>query len=686
MPTDLARLRELRRRAEERNSSFVNDLIPFLRDDKTCCRLPSKKHESDISVTTACTCLMASVLTRQLKRFYRSPEHADAERAAKDAFMVLVQAPWITAGLPETNSFTRMLVLRTAGILREAGIVSDDDLLDLKHLNQTIPEIAREMLADQPQSFNVANFGPKPAIAYWFLDALDHLVIDPSHDQLKQLTTWAVEEFRREFSYVVANYDAMLDPVAMIMAACVVRRLHRWRVLGKLPEEAYGILPPIAELRHAVVQLFAFQGKSGIWPKYFPLFNYPVDGTLNYCFTFEFLEAIVAEFSDTATEIFDSDVVLRGLDLAIRWCNENRLQFYHSGSVFYGWNSGTQIKHLRDGIPESWATATIHMFLVRLREGLSEAIDESVIAAWANPHEPEDWDLLIDAPLAIRDHNTSLKKVLETQILEHIKPHRRSRRSYRSEPIDGRRSAVLFGPPGTSKTTIVRALADKLNWPYVEITPSDFVGNGMEQIHARITEVFRDLSDLAGAVVLFDEMDALATKRDAAQQLDVVRQLLTTGMLPKLADLSRRKQIIYFMNTNHRRDIDPAIMRAGRFDMLLHVVPPTWDDKLNRLERLYPVEGSELVAIKAKLEEFTKDQLRERAILDRFTFSEMKSFLEHIQMLPLEGTVLSEKLAKWKREEFLQLVEEWGGKFIVLKDPSPALEEFNEDRQASALQ
>jgi hypothetical protein len=696
MPIDVARLRELRRLVEERVSSFVDDLKPFLRRDYTCCRLPSKKDEADVSVTTACTCLMAAVITRQLERLYRSPDMDDPKKAAKEAartaFENIMQSSWVTAGLPENNNFTRMLVLRVAGVFKNSEIVTDEDLQELKHQDKTIREFAGEMLAAGSQSFNVGEFGPKPAIAYWFLDALDNLGITPSPEQLSALTTWAVDEFRREFSYVVANYDAMLDPVAMVMAACVVQRLHRWRALGRLPKEAYGLLPPIAELRHAVVQLFAFQGKSGIWPKYFPLFNYPADGTLNYCFTFEFLEAIATEFSDPNTKLFDSDAVLKGIELAIRWCNENRLQFYSSGSAFYGWNSGTQIKLLREGIPESWATAAIHMFLARVQESLSAAIDAAVIVAWIKPHEPEDWDRLIDAPLTIRDQPTSLKKELDKQILQHIQPHpKRLRTSYRTNPISGRRSAVLFGPPGTSKTTIVRALADKVNWPYVEITPSDFVGRGMEQIHARTTEIFRDLSDLAGAVVLFDEMDALAAKRDVGheqqEQLDVVRQLLTTGMLPKLADLFRRKQIVYFMNTNHRRDIDSAIMRAGRFDILLHVAPPTWDDKLNGLRRLYRAEEAELATIKAKLQEFTRGELQKTAVLDRFTFSEMSSFLEHIAMLPqLNGAVLSEKLTNWNKDGFLRVVDEWGEKFIVLKDGSKALDEFNEDRQASALQ
>jgi hypothetical protein len=686
MPLDLARLRALRALAEERNASFVDDLQPFLREDNTCCRLPSKRSEPDVSVTTACTCLMAAILTGRLSRLYKSAGKPGPKSAAKEAFKIIVEASWVTAGLPEDNNFTRMLVLRTAGILRLAEVITDKDLGELKHAGKTIPEIAREMLSNIPASFEVDTFGSKAAIAYWFLDAIDSLGIPASEDQATSVVNWACVEFRRQFSYVVANYDAMLDPVAMVMAACVVKRLQKWRALGKLTKSAYENLPPAPELRHSVLQLFLFQGKSGIWPKYFPLFNYPADGTSNYCFTFEFLEAIVTEFADSESRLFGTDSVLCGLELAINWCNQNRFQFLHEGSAFYGWNSGTQIKLLRAGIPESWATAAIHMFLAKVRDGLSEAIDESVVAAWAKPRDPEEWDNLIDAPLTIRDLKTTLKDVLESQILKNIKAHPEYPRSlYRGKPIEGRRSAVLFGPPRTSKTTVVRALADRLKWPYVEITPSDFVGKGMEQIHARTTEIFGDLADLAGVVVLFDEMDALAAKRDGTTQLDVVRQLLTTGMLPKLADLFRRKQIVYFMNTNHRKGIDPAIMRAGRFDMLLHVVPPTWKDKLDGLRFFYDAKEAELKKAKILLQDFTKDREKQAAILDRFTFSEMKSFLEHVQ-ISRDGKQLSGKLTAWNKDGFLRLVEEWGSKFIVLKEGSSELEEFNEDQGASSLQ
>jgi SpoVK/Ycf46/Vps4 family AAA+-type ATPase len=67
----------------------------------------------------------------------------------------------------------------------------------------------------------------------------------------------------------------------------------------------------------------------------------------------------------------------------------------------------------------------------------------------------------------------------------------------------------LFGPPGTSKTSLVRAFAREIGWPYIEITPSHFLRKGLEQIYVQADEVFDDLMDLKGVVILFDEMDAL---------------------------------------------------------------------------------------------------------------------------------------------------------------------------------
>ena len=76
-------------------------------------------------------------------------------------------------------------------------------------------------------------------------------------------------------------------------------------------------------------------------------------------------------------------------------------------------------------------------------------------------------------------------------------------------PQNKNMSALLFGPPGTSKTTVAKALAQKLDWPIVMLSPGTFIERGLEYIEAQAKIVFDQLLQLARTVVLFDECDEL---------------------------------------------------------------------------------------------------------------------------------------------------------------------------------
>ena len=132
-------------------------------------------------------------------------------------------------------------------------------------------------------------------------------------------------------------------------------------------------LPTNIEVEQAVLNAFKFQEISGIWPKYFPLFNYKAGGAgSNYLFSFEVLEVIVNEFENS--DLLENEIVFRGFERALDWCESNRLTYVLEGTSYQGWNSGGQMKSLLEGKPEAWATATIHMFLHRLRLALSVLI------------------------------------------------------------------------------------------------------------------------------------------------------------------------------------------------------------------------------------------------------------------------------------------------------------------------
>lgn len=170
------------------------------------------------------------------------------------------------------------------------------------------------------------------------------------------------------------------------------------------------------------------------------------------------------------------------------------------------------------------------------------------------------WDQLID---------TGYKQPIEAKIINLFTDD--NKKNIKS--IDSDRSMILFGPPGTSKTSIARSLAAALgDWPIVELSPKDFCIQGMEYIFSRSQEIFEYLFDLEQVVVLFDEIDELVSMRETEQEK--IGRFLTTAMLPWFQQLHDLKKIIFVVNTNHIRRYDTAIRRPGRFDLILPVGPP----------------------------------------------------------------------------------------------------------------
>ena len=128
-------------------------------------------------------------------------------------------------------------------------------------------------------------------------------------------------------------------------------------------------------------------------------------------------------------------------------------------------------------------------------------------------------------------------------------------------------TTILYGPPGTTKTTIVKAVAQGIRWPLVTLGPGDFIRDGLESVERRAAELFDDLLALKGAVVLFDECDELFRARNtglvASDQTRGIAAFVTASMLPKLQDLRDRGQIVLFVLTNHFDQMDPRSSGSG---------------------------------------------------------------------------------------------------------------------------
>jgi hypothetical protein len=143
-------------------------------------------------------------------------------------------------------------------------------------------------------------------------------------------------------------------------------------------------------------------------------------------------------------------------------------------------------------------------------------------------------------------------------------------------------SAFVFGPPGTGKSTIAKAMAKKLKYDYVEITPGQFLAEGEQKIITKANFLFKRLKRMKKAVIFFDEVDQFVELR--AQHSASISKWIVTSLLPEFQELHNIKDVKFILATNNIGPVDPAMKRSGRIDFVLPMGPISWKDRLRELK------------------------------------------------------------------------------------------------------
>jgi transitional endoplasmic reticulum ATPase len=154
-------------------------------------------------------------------------------------------------------------------------------------------------------------------------------------------------------------------------------------------------------------------------------------------------------------------------------------------------------------------------------------------------------------------------------------------------------AVILFGPPGTGKTTFAKGIAGRLGWPFVEIFPSQLSGDDAHGRAGALRELFDQLLYLDAVVAFIDEVEEIASSRQARPETQVIANELLK-LIPLFREGDSR---LLVCATNSVRELDNAFTRPGRFDYVLPVGPPDREARSGIWERYVTTITSEDVEL-----------------------------------------------------------------------------------------
>ena len=160
------------------------------------------------------------------------------------------------------------------------------------------------------------------------------------------------------------------------------------------------------------------------------------------------------------------------------------------------------------------------------------------------------------------------------------------------------KAVILFGPPGTGKTSFAKAVAGRLGWPFVEVFPSRLAAPDVAMATA-LREAFVNLMELEAAVVFIDEVEEIAGSRSGVPS-DPAHGV-TNELLKLIPAFRQHDERLLICATNSVRSLDSAFLRPGRFDYIIPVGPPDEEARAAIWKR-YLGAAAESVAV-AKLVE-----------------------------------------------------------------------------------
>ena len=135
------------------------------------------------------------------------------------------------------------------------------------------------------------------------------------------------------------------------------------------------------------------------------------------------------------------------------------------------------------------------------------------------------------------------------------------------------KGVLLYGPSGTGKTLLAKAVATESEANFISVRGPELLSKWVGESERGVREVFRRARQASPCVIFFDEIDALAPVRGLGGD-SMVTERVVSQLLTELDGIQSLAGVVVLAATNRMDMVDPALLRAGRFDKLLYIPTP----------------------------------------------------------------------------------------------------------------
>jgi transitional endoplasmic reticulum ATPase len=186
---------------------------------------------------------------------------------------------------------------------------------------------------------------------------------------------------------------------------------------------------------------------------------------------------------------------------------------------------------------------------------------------------------------------------------------------------------MLFGAPGTGKTLIAKAIANEAKANFITIKGPELISKWVGESEKAVREVFKKAKQSSPSIVFLDEFESIAGMRrsNSGDGSDVMNRVVNQ-LLSSMDGVEGMEGVIVVAATNRPEMIDPALLRSGRFERVLHVPPPDRDS----LKAILKIHAKDMPLGRFKLEDLSSK-------MDNYTGADIEAVCREAALIAMRN-------------------------------------------------